>query len=168
MRPDTVGTLFNGLVACYISRATATRSRAPSIVSWPSWGTYFCDPSKVAASSRRENTHPWGGRKEFYNTFLVKASPRRLDLAKEDYDKIMSSIVGTPVQPLLQKMNHDFGVDLTNFVINCCETLADYLASHKDQAMSLESSSGKFETEASVFNYSLGADRGLCFIKDTG
>ena len=72
------------------------------------------------------------------------------------------------LQDFLQKINHQFGVELTNIVINCCETLAAYLASHKDQAFDLGSSSGKFETEASVFNYSLGADRGLCFIKDTG
>ena len=47
------------------------------------------------------------------------------DLAEEDYDKITTGIAQTPVQYLLQKLCSDFEVELTSFVINCCETLAD-------------------------------------------
>jgi hypothetical protein len=89
-------------------------------------------------------------------------------LAKEDYHRRISDITGTPLQGLLQKMNHDFGVEVTNFVANCCKTFATYLPSHKDQTFSLQSARSDYETEASVFNYSVGATRNLWFIRDTG
>ena len=88
-------------------------------------------------------------------------------LAKEDFHQRISDITGTPLQPLLQKLNHDYGVELNNIVVNCFKLLCAYLSSHKDQPGSKESQNGKFETEDSVFNFSVGATRHLCFIKDS-
>ena len=54
------------------------------------------------------------------------------DMAKEDYNKLMSPIAGTPLQPLLQKLSADFGVDVNHVAINCYPRLDAYIPSHKD------------------------------------
>ena len=54
------------------------------------------------------------------------------NMAKEDYNKLMSPIAGTPLQPLLQKLSADFGVDVNHVAINCYPRLDAYIPSHKD------------------------------------
>ena len=57
---------------------------------------------------------------------------------------------------------------MNHIVINCYPFFSAYIPTHKDQPLSLKSLSNKYETNDDVFIYSLGADRWLCFVKDTG
>ena len=89
-------------------------------------------------------------------------------MAPKDYTLRHSGIRGTPLEALVDRIAEYFGVAVNHVAINCYPTTADYIPSHKDQPMDIASASNRYETEASVFIYSVGADRPLCFLKDDG
>ena len=90
------------------------------------------------------------------------------DMAPVDYHLQHSAINGTPLQGLVQRVKETYGADVNHIVINCYPFFSAYIPTHKDQPLSLKSLSNKYETNDDVFIYSLGADRWLCFVKDTG
>ena len=89
-------------------------------------------------------------------------------MAPKDYHLRHSGIRGTLLEGLVRHVNKTYGVEVNHIVINCYPSKADYIPSHKDQPLSLESASNRFETKDSVFIYCLGASRPLCFLRDDG
>ena len=90
------------------------------------------------------------------------------DMAPKDYHLRHSGIRGTLLEGLVRHVNETYGVEVNHIVINCYPSKADYIPSHKDQPLSLESASNRVETKDSVFVYCLGASRPLCFLRDDG
>ena len=90
------------------------------------------------------------------------------DMAPVDYHLHHSGIRGTPLQGLVQRITQTYEANVNHIVINCYPFFSAYIPTHKDQPLSLESMSNKYETKDDVFIYSLGAERSLCFVRDTG
>ena len=90
------------------------------------------------------------------------------DMAPVDYHLHHSGIRGTPLQGLVQRITQTYEANVNHIVINCYPFFSAYIPTHKDQPLSTESMSNKYETKDDVFIYSLGAERSLCFVRDTG
>ena len=88
-----------------------------------------------------------------------------------NYSLRQSAIIGTPLEPLCQKITAEFyaGSEHTfNVVINCHRDNNAYTPSHKDQPSTTKSKSEQFETVGDIFVFSVGADRLFTFFKDIG
>ncbi len=93
------------------------------------------------------------------------------NMDEHNYGMRQSSITGTALQPLCQKIAAVYfaGAEQRfHIVINCHADGKAYTPSHRDQPMSLQSKSSVFETHASVYVFSVGASRLFSFFKDLG